>query len=1048
MTKAKNRRSKVKGAVLLMVLAVMVVLIIMLAGAMTIVSTAGSRATAHYEESQAYYTARSGIEVVTQTLMSDSVHVDKGTSNDGNNNKTLNSTALAAGGKSQALVLEEAITGVLKTDPADPTKMIYDVSKSLTAWDSINNPTGAGLTAAQKKNSYMIFDVSDLSSFNDGESGTFANSGDGSVQVKMQLLTLDFDTGGGVVVHRNDVPATNKLDVTGGDSEKYYIENISILIECTATYNGVSSTVSKVVTPVSQDKTQATGFNSTGDLQMSTNSSVFGGAVSAGSFAWGNDGTTAGSVYVNEDSSLNAQKVFALSSTDSMVINGDFNAQNNMVVTPSSGSATDHPFVFVNGTFSNSSQPPKIGYDKVGGWDIGGCTPSATTVDLIVKNLKGSSNGVIFVNGNTYIDGYLQIDFGGTNFAGLNKPFFGGDMFISDREPVSVDKVDSASYNYDPLWQTKKTNLGAVSYSAYPNTDPNYGVNKYRIKFTVKTDSKLWQDIVGSGGDQFCKGDIYYYYYEDNDRSTPNPTILSMNSTYYGCIELEAIRQYILYIKDSTHPEYTSVYTPNRSNIDKFFNKLHPVGPYIENNSEYKFDALTQPNDNDFYQANNMKYIIQLDAKTSLLPDFVDKFEFNEVYGGGVIVDFDIEIEDDPTYLLKITLPKINASGSGLVDRLTDPDERELPTLFSKYAEYFFINEESPLTGAKWVSGADDNVFLNASGTAEKSNFTYKDSLNGGAQKIVSDWRDEIAQIGLDLIHILQPTYMGSVTHGDLVTRAWDILNALYEVDGGGNVLTSKNVFFKSAALAAYIDNNIIFTNVPGTATMDFSSVGNIDEAANLPKTYQTLTGSAASNNTTVIDTSSSDVILMLSPGTYQNGKIIVSGNGYCYIMMPNPGTSEVEYTFWGFSIITEDYNTNCVPASTVKVGTGPASAVKIKTPNIIIYADDNAVFNFYNGGNYSLMGYIYGPGAKIRSNTASGSTKNLYYNSTVTSSSNVHMDILGSAFVGDINVQNGFSFIYIPPEDSKEDWEPKFNWAAGGIGYTNHGIVTEKDVP
>lgn len=1049
MTKAKSRHGMLKGAVLLMVLAVMTVLIIMLAGAMAIVSTSSNRANTQYQESQAYYTARSGIEVITQTLMGDSVHVDKGTGNDGNNNKSANATALKAGGKSQALVLEEAITGVLKEDPSNTSKMIYDVSKSLTAWDTINNPTGAGLTENQKKQSYMIFNVSDISSFNSGESGTFASTGDGSVQVKIQLLELNYDTGAGVIVARNDIPSTNKLDVTNGDKEKYYIDSIAIMIECTATYNGVSSTVSKVVSPISQDKTQAAGFNSTGDLQMSTNSSVLGGAVSAGTFSWGNDGTTAGSSFVNENSTLNAQKVFALGNTDSLVINGDFNAQNNMVVTPSgAASATDHPFVFVNGTLSNSSQPPIIGYDSTG-WGINNCTPSSTKTDLIVKNLKGSSNGIVFVNGNTYIDGYLQIDFGGTNFVSTNKPFFGGDLFISDREAIDLGDVTAGG-----TWQTKKTNLGVVNYTAYPNTDPKYAQNRYRIKYSIDTDSRLWNDIITNGGDQFCSGDIYYYYYEKNDRSTTTPT-LSSNSTYYGCMELEAIRQYILYIKDSSHSEYNSVYTPNMLGINKFFNKLHPVGPYIESNSNFEFTSLSNPNNSDIMNATNMQYIIQLAYSTSGNPDFVDQFDFTPAgMSGGSPTDFDITIKENPTYLLKISLPKVNSTGTGLTSRLSDPDVRNLPTLFSKYADYFFINDISPLTGSKWVSGANDNVFLDSSGTAEKKDFKYKDSVNN-VQKIVTDWKDEVGKIAFDLFKAVNDATNYSydppaILHGDLVTRAWDVLNALYEVDASGHETGTKNVNFRTAALTAHIDNNIIFNNNL-SGNMDFSSVGNINVTANLPKTYQTLTATAAKNTTTVIDTSSNDVILMLSPGTYENGKIIVSGSNYCYIMMPNSTpASEAKYTFWGFSIVTEQFDSSCYPNTvpTLKVSStvsASATAVAINAPNIIVYADDNVTFDFYNGGNYSFMGYIYGPGAKIVSNSTTTTQKNLWYEDALCSS--VHMDILGSAFVGDINVQNGFSFIYIPPIKEKEDWEPKFNWAAGGVGYTSHGVITEEDV-
>ncbi len=1038
MTKAKSRHGKLKGAVLLMVLAVMTVLIIMLAGAMAIVSTAGNRAITKYEESQAYYTARSGIEVITQTLMGDSVHVDKGNNNDGNNHKSQNTFSSTS--KSQALAFEEAITGVNKTDPSDSSKIIYDVSKSLTAWDSIHNPTGAGLTDTQKKNSYMIFNVADMSNFGgDDGSGMFSDSGDDSVQVKVQLLQLEFDNGSGTPVERNSI-VSGKVDVTNGDANTYYISKLSVLIECTANYNGVSSTVSKVVSPIEKSKNTSTGFNSTGALNMSTNSSVFGGAVSATSFSWGNDGITAGSVYVNQNSSLNAQKVFVLEPSESMVINGDFRAENNMVISPSGSSASEKPFVFVNGTFSVSSQPPLIGYNKGSDWGISNASPASSKVDLITQNFKGSNSGLCFVNGNAYIDGYLQIDFGGTNFESTNKPFFGGDLFISDKSfNASKDYVEVSDLTGS--WQIHKSNFGIVNYSKYPSNDPDPN-NRYRIKFTINTGSKLWNEIINNGGDQFCSGNIYYYYYEENDRSTTSPT-LSSNSKYYGCMELEAIRQYILYIKDSAHTaEYNTVYAPNMSNIDKFLSKLHPVGPYIESNSNFAFTALSNPTASDIYTANNMKYIIQLASNTSGMPDFVDKFKFKPVSTGGVISNFNIEIEDDPSYLLKVTLPKVNGTGS-LTNRMSDPDIRELPTLFSKYASYFFINNTNPLKNAKWVLSADANVFLNATGTAEKKDFTYKDSLNGGVQKSTSDWKSEVGTIATDFTNINNPSYIGSITHNNLVTRAWDILNALYEVDSAGNMLPTRNVCFLPSALQAYLDNNIIFTNIPGTTDMNFSTVANIDVAANLPKTYQTLSPSTASSNTTVIDTSATDVIVMLSPGSYHDGKLLVSGTNYAYIMMPYTGDGR--YQFWNYSIVTEDYDTNILSAnpspSDVKVGNGgSATAAVIKAPNIIIYADDNTTFDFYNNsGQYSFMGYIYGPGSKIQSNDASGFKKNLYYQGAYTA--NVHMDILGSAFVGDIDVKNGFSFIYIPPVETKDPWEPKFNWSASGIGYTNQGI-------
>lgn len=57
--KAKKNPAKVKGAVLIMILAVMTVLIILLAGSIAVVYSAHNRAYLKYTESQGYYTARS-----------------------------------------------------------------------------------------------------------------------------------------------------------------------------------------------------------------------------------------------------------------------------------------------------------------------------------------------------------------------------------------------------------------------------------------------------------------------------------------------------------------------------------------------------------------------------------------------------------------------------------------------------------------------------------------------------------------------------------------------------------------------------------------------------------------------------------------------------------------------------------------------------------------------------------------------------------------------------------------------------------------------------
>ncbi|MDE6599463.1 MAG: hypothetical protein K2K34_05220, partial [Oscillospiraceae bacterium] len=71
--KGKRLRS-LGGTVLIMILTVMLVLIIMLMATLTVVTTASQRIYTKYEENQAYYSARSALDVFTQNLLYDKAY--------------------------------------------------------------------------------------------------------------------------------------------------------------------------------------------------------------------------------------------------------------------------------------------------------------------------------------------------------------------------------------------------------------------------------------------------------------------------------------------------------------------------------------------------------------------------------------------------------------------------------------------------------------------------------------------------------------------------------------------------------------------------------------------------------------------------------------------------------------------------------------------------------------------------------------------------------------------------------------------------------------
>lgn len=71
MAESKRRPRKLKGAVLIMVVTMLFVLVVMLLATLTVVSNANRRTITKYEENQAYYTARSALEVYINEMLED-----------------------------------------------------------------------------------------------------------------------------------------------------------------------------------------------------------------------------------------------------------------------------------------------------------------------------------------------------------------------------------------------------------------------------------------------------------------------------------------------------------------------------------------------------------------------------------------------------------------------------------------------------------------------------------------------------------------------------------------------------------------------------------------------------------------------------------------------------------------------------------------------------------------------------------------------------------------------------------------------------------------
>ena len=138
MTKSKRRPKAVKGALLIMVLTVMFVLIFLLAGTIAVVYSSHGRAINKYEESQAYYTARSVLDSYINTLLKDNTNKagDNGTTTvmyyhikSGSSGKVVDG-AQAKQGRAMELDLYnlavdlDSVTAGTQTDPANDANMV------------------------------------------------------------------------------------------------------------------------------------------------------------------------------------------------------------------------------------------------------------------------------------------------------------------------------------------------------------------------------------------------------------------------------------------------------------------------------------------------------------------------------------------------------------------------------------------------------------------------------------------------------------------------------------------------------------------------------------------------------------------------------------------------------------------------------------------------------------------------------------------------------------------------------------------------------------
>lgn len=524
--KERKRRQSLGGAVLIMVLTVMFVLIILLMATLTTVSTANQRIYTKYEENQAYYTARSALDVFTQNMLADSnyyaYNYTPASNSQGTKRQYIYGDGKTADMK-QGLALQldlysitaqeghnvlqdelRTYANTVSADTSIPSADKKDEYKNYFGVAALDPTSSSAVTA-------IYYEV-ELPKTANGSSqyGKLSdlNGGVSKAKIKVEVLNRTYDMGsktitvGGATVELKDyivtlnetttpklsdfvANATNQKDiaeaVVKGNRKK---DTMRVKITATAEFDGVEGTAVLIYDsnepPANNSSRAITAFGGTG----SDNMSILGGMSAENTINWGsNDGYIYGPVYVEDDFLMtsNGPKIH-LNSGDSLVVGGDMQLANSghFVVTndttPLIVDDKNAPFVYVGGELRIVSdiEKPFMNMDVI-----------AETVTANAKVTFDSSNTIYCKNFTSHC---------GSNSA------YNGDIYVNGDVTIFSDNDTKVTYDGDGNPIVVHGGTGTIHFtgkildgSKTPPADVTSGAGTGFAKMT--TDLTFWNDI-------------------------------------------------------------------------------------------------------------------------------------------------------------------------------------------------------------------------------------------------------------------------------------------------------------------------------------------------------------------------------------------------------------------------------------------------------------------------------------------------------------------------------------------------------------------------
>lgn len=452
------KRRSLKGVVLIMVVTVMLMLIILLLATMAVVSTAQNRYYTKFEENQAYYTARSALDVYVDNIFADKqYYADDGT---GNPRKFKYSGGDPAGNKiKQGLAMQldtyrimayaDTIENYNQLSEAEKAGEPKDLptAKKPSYWANSTNDiftSANGCTTMDEQNCYSAPDLPYIDyqiEFPEITNGSNSYGGivdkdpsDTTKQIatiRIQVLARTYNGHTASASEADDKKAIAKSDRF---KDTVYLKATSIV-----EFQGVEGTASVVFSAPESENQFTSAITATGAINGVSNGLIIEGFAAPGMTAFPNQGVFVGKSYTGADVGGSGGSItFSMSKKECSYFKGITDVPNNFYPTSLGGftDAKDAPTIFVDGdcAFGNNVS-----------WGGGQSGSVDKHVDLVINGDFAHTTNNFDVNGNIIVKGDLTLS--GTNYSLAPGCYIivGGDLKVNSTQ--ARDALKTSNFN-------------------------------------------------------------------------------------------------------------------------------------------------------------------------------------------------------------------------------------------------------------------------------------------------------------------------------------------------------------------------------------------------------------------------------------------------------------------------------------------------------------------------------------------------------------------------------------------------------------------------